>query len=464
MNNENQNNEIFFDAKSGISEEEQREILEKINGITEKNKRALSNGNLDSEEKSNRFKAKKKGQLFPILVNAIALACLAAGLLVLTLMQRRTDVEAREGTIIYNSAERALIEEIRKDARLRLADKESEISQINLQLTDIDSSLRELYSNNEVLNSEQLALENQLKNQQNEYSEALANLLDERAVILEEFRIREALLQEQLESRAKELAIIREDSTAAVEKARSELDSLSKEHSQSQSVEAQLTAFFANINNKIIDSHLDDALKTIQSARDFLNTPSFQSLRSIETRKGLYNQTLSSYEAIITELNRIATFSDADSYRNIDRSITQLSERNTQLAKELAEKETAISAINQQGADAARRLEELNTSNRDKDDEIRTLRANVNDRDNQIRTLRANVSERDTQIRNLNQGAQNVTALQSQITALNNTISGNETTIASLRTENNSKDEEITRLERRITDIQNALRALQSDE
>jgi division protein CdvB (Snf7/Vps24/ESCRT-III family) len=41
MKNNGVDDEITFDSNSGISEEEQREILEKINGIAEKNRRSL---------------------------------------------------------------------------------------------------------------------------------------------------------------------------------------------------------------------------------------------------------------------------------------------------------------------------------------------------------------------------------------------------------------------------------------
>ncbi|MDR0324059.1 MAG: hypothetical protein LBI12_06410, partial [Treponema sp.] len=56
------NEDIVFDEKSGISVEEQKEMLAKINGITEKNRHSLSmdTQGLQSGKKSN-IKAKKTG-------------------------------------------------------------------------------------------------------------------------------------------------------------------------------------------------------------------------------------------------------------------------------------------------------------------------------------------------------------------------------------------------------------------
>jgi len=92
---------IVFDAKSGISEEEQREILAKINNIAEKNRLSLSEG--EGKSKKTRFKAKKSGGRFPVIVNIIAFSALAAGLLILISMQGKTDARIRTGTKVYNT-------------------------------------------------------------------------------------------------------------------------------------------------------------------------------------------------------------------------------------------------------------------------------------------------------------------------------------------------------------------------
>jgi hypothetical protein len=72
--------DIVFDEKSGISIEEQKEILSRINGITDKNRISLSHNIVDVKPGKNPVvNAKKSGSLFPLIVNLSALAILAVG-------------------------------------------------------------------------------------------------------------------------------------------------------------------------------------------------------------------------------------------------------------------------------------------------------------------------------------------------------------------------------------------------
>lgn len=85
--------EAVFDKNSGISLEEQKEILARINGIPEKSRRSLSKG-----EKSV-YKAKKNGAFFPLAVNIAALAVLLCGALSLFFFNSRTDAKIRTGAV-----------------------------------------------------------------------------------------------------------------------------------------------------------------------------------------------------------------------------------------------------------------------------------------------------------------------------------------------------------------------------
>jgi len=78
------NDEIVFDAASGISVEEQKEILYRINGITENNRRLLSQGLKNEKGGKKRgaktvIKAKKTGAFFPMAINIAAVIVLCGG-------------------------------------------------------------------------------------------------------------------------------------------------------------------------------------------------------------------------------------------------------------------------------------------------------------------------------------------------------------------------------------------------
>ncbi|MDR2941943.1 MAG: hypothetical protein LBV17_05075 [Treponema sp.] len=114
-------NEVAFDSSSGISVEEQKEILSKINGIAERRRRHLS----QSAGEETVINAKKNSALFPLLVNITAILILVCGGGFIFYFNGKKDVQVRQGTGVYGTAESALIDEIRKDSAM------SELSQMS---------------------------------------------------------------------------------------------------------------------------------------------------------------------------------------------------------------------------------------------------------------------------------------------------------------------------------------------
>ncbi|MDR2965992.1 MAG: hypothetical protein LBU88_09475 [Treponema sp.] len=106
------NEEIILDSGSGISIEEQREILSQINGIAEKNRRSLLEAAASiQDEKKIKINAKKKG-IFPLVVNIAALLILAGGGLSLYLVNSKKEHQIREGSGVFSITEQALIGEL----------------------------------------------------------------------------------------------------------------------------------------------------------------------------------------------------------------------------------------------------------------------------------------------------------------------------------------------------------------
>jgi DNA repair exonuclease SbcCD ATPase subunit len=108
-------NQIIFDTRSGISLEEQEEILADVNALT-RGKRLIPEALLSN--------ATKKGFLFPVLVNAGAIALLAFGLLLLSRVQEHNDQIIRGSSAGLNSTEQLLIQEIREETNRQLGEIE----------------------------------------------------------------------------------------------------------------------------------------------------------------------------------------------------------------------------------------------------------------------------------------------------------------------------------------------------
>ncbi|MDR2535779.1 MAG: hypothetical protein LBD29_07080 [Treponema sp.] len=389
--------EIVFDTGSGISEDEQRDILAQINGIAEKQRRSLSE--VVAAEGKQRFKAKKSGGLFPLLVNMAALALLAGGFFLLSSFQSRTDTVAREGTKLYSSDERALIEEIRRETSTSIEEKENEISLISSKLSEVDAALQELHSDNQELKAEQQATEQQLLALQEEYRSALAMLQDERSRILEEARMKEAELQAQLDARTRELSIVTEQSSAAISYAQGELARISTEQEKAAGVESQLGAFFANLAGQIRENRLAEAQDTLKAIKEFLFTPAFQSLRSIQARRDLYARNLDSLELMVTETRKSQEALAASGKlpdEEAARALAELQERYSQQEKAIEELKQSLaegSDLGKQLADSKSLNSSLMLSLGEKEREIGSLKTVSSEKDRSIEVLRSEREE-----------------------------------------------------------------------
>jgi chromosome segregation ATPase len=424
---------IVFDPQSGISEEEQREILAKINGIAEKNRRSLA---ADSGERVGGFTAQKSGGRFPIAVNAAAVVLLAGGFALLSAFQGRTDAQVREGTVVYNSTERALIEEIRKETASRIAAKENEIALIVSRLAGVDEELRELHSSNQELNAEQLAAEEQLMSLQEEYRSSLTILQDERSHILEEARAREANLRSQLEARIRELTAASEQSRSMLEQsdealgaARNELEKLGGEREKIAAIEAQMGGHFAVVHDQIQKNQLAAAGETLRSMRVFLETAAFQDLRSFQARKELYAQAINALEAVIEEAMKNQAAPDAPSDAAAEAALADLRTKNAQLEQTVAGLTRTIEAVSSQGSGLTGRLSELERESAD---------------------LQTRTAEKDRAI----------AALESEKTSLAQTVAARENAVKELQAKNTEQETEITNLNNELSRIRQALQAL----
>ena len=447
MTRNNQNSsEIVIDPKSGISEEEQREILAKINNIAEKNRLSLAAGGQgEGKDKKPLFKAMKSGGVFPIIVNIIAFAALAGGLIILSSVQGKTDAQARTGTKVYNNVERALIEEIRKETISLLKAKEREITLIITKLEGIDAEMSGLQPDSREFTAEEKAARKRLKALQEEYLSTLAVLQDERSQILENAREREAFIQAQFASRTSELAIDYSQQNAAD----GELGRLNMEQSQAAAVEAQISAFFANLNKQITDNKFDEAGSTIRAMRNFINTPAFQALRSIQARKGLYIQAINSFETMIGENRKYQTALDSNNPGANPLSDFQV--RIAQLEQNLAERDKTIEAFSSEGSGASRRLNEIQKANSALQTDNRQLEKTNSALQTRNSQLTADLDRQNQSATALQQSVntlqQSVNTLQTENAGLTQTVAARDNSINELRLQNERLTERLNKMQ-----------------
>lgn len=424
-----QKEEIILDEKSGISIEEQKEILTQINGIAEKNRSLLSQG--QEQLKKTNINAKKTGVFFPLAVNIAAVAVLLCGAAFLIYFNEKVDAQVRTGGAVYNLTEKALIEEIRKDTEEKIAAKEMEIWEIASRLNEVDAQISLLQSSNEDLSSEQISAHERLIALQESYRSEMSVLQDERSLILEDSRSREARLRALLDERTRELSSSRQGNAGESDAAKEELDLLKNEQSRIAAIDAQFTGGLASVSELVRDGQYEQASSAIESLRHFNNNNSLAASVSFKTRREFYNQSISSMETIIAEMRK---------FMDINREGWELFEKNNELEASVAEMQRTIDAFGSGSSGQARRIAELEESVTNLRSSVSALETGSAEKEKTINSLE---SERTL----LNQSVAN---LQTERTQLNQTVSN-------LQTANSAQEQEISSLRNQIAIIRHAL-------
>jgi chromosome segregation ATPase len=401
--------EIVFDTSSGISMDEQQEILAEINAMAGGRnlvKEAAGNGILSGVLSG----AKKKGYVFPLAVNISAIILLAAGFFLLYFLHGQDEQQIRESTAVLGLTERILIQEIRQETNRLISEKENEINNILSMLSAVDAEYRVLAESVETLTEVQRERAAYLLMMQEGYHQTLSQLQEERAGILEDARLREANLRAQAEERTRELTLRMEQDQVSLSEAMEELRQLGSEQERANRAESQMSGFYTAVNNQISESRLAEASHTLTVMREFLDAPSLQGLRIFESRKQTHLTVINLMEsAIAVSLSGAAT--------GTQNELAELMAQNVVLERRNANLERDIAAFSSQDSDQARIISEYMAAVRELEDT----------QENQQQMFRAEMAQRETQWDNerntfrteMTQWEQQVNELNRNLTVIN---------------------------------------------
>ena len=322
--------EFILDEDSGISKEDQQDILQEIEKISQESRISVT-------PETMAIKAVKKGFLFPLLVNILFVVLLAGGGYALYyLFQRGETVLMEEGGAIA-SAEGKLIEELKRESEAALLAKNREINQIQSQLQDIDKQRQELQANmdekvaareaelrssleaelaaererlrqqgiseaditsrlqaleseksaefqseletfKQQAEQERLRQEENLRTLQQEYQQNLAQAEADRQRVQEQADAREAELKARLDAQAEQLE------QATVE-AREALNQLAAQQEKQTLAAGQLTGFYSQVKKDLQDGNYGGALEDLEAIKEYLDDPSVATLPNILQRR-----------------------------------------------------------------------------------------------------------------------------------------------------------------------------------
>ena len=321
-------NEIPVEVE-GFSEEERQDIVDQIDQVARSNR-------LSASQAFSNIQPQKKGSLFPIVVNLLALILIGAGIFganyyfnqqIEALSMESDQLESTEGKIL---------EAVKKESEEQLSAKEAEISQIREDLQQIAQQRQSLQENMQAqieakeqqlrndleatLRQERERLESQgvssqeleerlqefRQQQEQEYQAALeeyqretsqqiaekeqelqeaqataeqilAEANREKAEILEETQQREAELRQQFETE-------RERLTAEASEVQQELERLSEIRSNEQLYRDQINGMYRNIQQALEQGNRQTAQARITDMREFLQNISVQDSPSLAKR------------------------------------------------------------------------------------------------------------------------------------------------------------------------------------
>ena len=324
--------EFAFDPDSGISQEEQKDVLQEIDKVATRNRIAVS-------PEVFAVRAAKKGILFPVLVNLVAVVLLVTGLAAFYVFFQRGETQlarTQTGTI---TAEGKLIETFKKESEAKLLEKNQQISQIQGRLQEIDKQRQDLQSTMDArvrdranqlkaamaaeleaekarfqkqglseqdINRRLAAIEAQksaetdkqlaafraqaeaekrkadenLKTLQAEFSASLAAANQERQQVLDESKKREAELQAQLAQKTQEAATAQASSAQA-------LAALQSQKQQEDLASAQLVGLYSVVKADITAKDFAKAMTGLQAIRDYVNSVDVAVLPSMQQRRDM---------------------------------------------------------------------------------------------------------------------------------------------------------------------------------
>lgn len=330
-----------FDTKlgegSGIDADDRREILEAIDKVASSNR-------ISAGPESFVLKPRRRGLLFPLLVNLAALVLTAAAVLGLKEISARREAAVVQSGTAVSTAEGRLLQELKRESDSKLQEKDKAISDIQNRLLALDkergdlaSSMeervkrreadlkaelaaalekerqrlgeqglseiaiqerlkrleaeksaalrRELETFQKQSEAEKKAAEERFARLRDEYQASIASLVDDRKRIQDEASRRESELRSSLEAKARELESQSAEAKADLAQARSELARLQAQKDRDDAVEDRIIGLYGSIKAALRDRSFAAAADGAAALSAYLNEPAVAQSPALQSRR-----------------------------------------------------------------------------------------------------------------------------------------------------------------------------------
>jgi len=322
---------------SSINAQDRREILATIDKVANANR-------LSAGPETFVLKPRRRGILFPLLVNVLALSFTAAAVMGLKIVSERREAEVRQSGTVVATAEGKLIQELKRESDSQLKEKDKAIAEIQGRLVALDkerldlaSSIEERVRRREAELRAEMAAELEKERQRlieqgfseaaiqerlkrfeaektaafrrelaafqkaaqaekdaadaryaklrEEYQVSISSLADERKRIQDEAKRREADLRSSLEAKEKELESQSAEAKASLERAKAELSRLEEQRDRDAAVEDRILGLYGTVRAALRDRRFEDAVQGASALSAYLNDPAVAQAPSLQSRR-----------------------------------------------------------------------------------------------------------------------------------------------------------------------------------
>jgi hypothetical protein len=322
---------------TGISSEDQKEIQDEIDEVSRSNR--ISTRPEDFVVRPNR-----KGFVFPLVVNVLAIAATVAAVLLLSFLFRQRDIAIANSSSTLDTAEGKLLRELKRDSDSKLLEKDKAIADIRTRLVSLDKERNDLAANidekvktreiefrsklqgeleaekkrladqglssaalqarfksfeaertavvdkqladaRKTAEAEKNAADDKFKLLKEEYNKNMAGLGEERKRIQDESKKREDALKASLEAKNKELETQSATATEGLQKAHSELASLEAQKAKAKAEDDRVVGLYGTIRVAIRDRRYADAATGADALASFLKDPTLLSDVALQDRR-----------------------------------------------------------------------------------------------------------------------------------------------------------------------------------
>lgn len=313
-------------SQAGISADDRREIQDQIEKVSRRNR-------ISARPEDFLVRPRRKGFVFPLVVNLLAIAATAGAVLLLSYVFRQRDIAIASTSFALDTAEGKLLQELKRDSDSKLEEKDRAINEIRGRLSSLDKEKNDLAASidqkikaretelrsklqdeldaerrrladqgvsSSVLqariksfeadrtavldkqltdarksaDSEKAAAEDRFDQLRGEYQKSIIDLGEERKRIQDEAKGREDALRASLDEKTRELENQSAAAAVGLAKARAELGSLEEQRSRTQSEDDRILGFYGTIRSALRDRRYADAADSAASLASYLADPS----------------------------------------------------------------------------------------------------------------------------------------------------------------------------------------------